>query len=168
MAVRGGNNGRGTLNNDTLVSDGAADVLRGAAGDDTLLGNGGNDLLDGGAGDDLLIGGAGADDLVGGGGRDVFRYAYEDSRPGAANRDVITYFDHRMQGDVVDLPHTFTFVTGAFTAPLQARVIAQGNAFPPAQRGALVQFDVDGNGAADFELLFRAALAPNPQPDWFV
>lgn len=44
--------GPATAGNDTLISDGASDVLDGLGGNDTLQGNAGNDTLNGGAGTD--------------------------------------------------------------------------------------------------------------------
>ena len=90
----------GSLFNDTLIGDGGANLLAGAAGDDrlvggegndVLLGDGlvgvlgpiflfthmgfvthGNDVLEGGEGHDTLIGGEGDDVMSGGGGHDRF------------------------------------------------------------------------------------------------
>jgi Ca2+-binding RTX toxin-like protein len=59
---------------DSLLGDGAANLLRGAAGGDILDGRAGADRLEGGAGNDLLYGGAGGDLLDGGSGFDRASY----------------------------------------------------------------------------------------------
>ena len=56
---------------DTLIGNGANNVLRANAGNDILSGNLGNDTLYGGAGDDTLSGGDGNDVLYGEGGSNV-------------------------------------------------------------------------------------------------
>ncbi len=61
-----------TNQNDSLVGNGAANLLDGMAGNDTLAGNGGNDTLFGGTGSDILIGGPGNDSLDGGEGADTY------------------------------------------------------------------------------------------------
>lgn len=59
--IVGVENVTGTINNDTLIGDGAANEIYGLAGADTLMGGGGDDTLVGGAGADMLVGGAGID-----------------------------------------------------------------------------------------------------------
>ena len=53
----------GSVGDDNLTGDSAANVLNGAEGDDTLTGGGGADTLIGGDGDDVLVGGGGTDIL---------------------------------------------------------------------------------------------------------
>lgn len=78
-------NGTGNGNNNTIIGNSAANILSGGAGNDKLDGDGGKDRLTGGSGSD------------------TFDYnAASDSRPGAANRDVITDFKWT-QGDKIDL-----------------------------------------------------------------
>ncbi|GAA4594460.1 Ca2+-binding RTX toxin-like protein [Actinoplanes octamycinicus] len=55
----------GSPENDTLIGNGAANLLDGADGDDTIRGGAGDDTLDGGAGLDSLFGEAGDDSLNG-------------------------------------------------------------------------------------------------------
>jgi Ca2+-binding RTX toxin-like protein len=57
-------NATGGSGNDTLIGNGAANLLQGGAGNDTLSGGDGADRLAGGAGADVLTGGAGADVFV--------------------------------------------------------------------------------------------------------
>lgn len=51
---------------DTIVLDGADDLVHGGAGNDVIKGKSGDDLLNGGPGDDVLEGGGGDDVLNGG------------------------------------------------------------------------------------------------------
>jgi Ca2+-binding RTX toxin-like protein len=82
----------GTLYNDVIQGDEAANRLYGLNGADTINGRGGNDIIDGGDGADLLDGGAGndliysADEtslsndiIVGGAGKDTVSYFGADS-----------------------------------------------------------------------------------------
>lgn len=62
---------RGTVFNDNIFGNGAANRLVGDAGNDTLNGDAGNDTLDGGDGNDQLVGGLNADSLIGGLGNDT-------------------------------------------------------------------------------------------------
>ena len=100
---------RGTLLNDSITGDGAAnafngsagrdrldgaggkDTLNGSAGNDTLLGAAGDDLLSGGGDDDSLDGGAGKDNLVGSTGNDTLDGAAgDDVLDGGDGNDVLT------------------------------------------------------------------------------
>ncbi len=54
---------RGARGDDTIVGDGASNVLVGNAGDDTITGGAGNDAFDGGGGDDVLLSLGGRDDV---------------------------------------------------------------------------------------------------------
>ena len=65
------NNLIGSGQNDTLLGNENANILRGGAGIDIIFGNAGNDTLEGGAGNDILYGGAGDDTLEGGLGGDM-------------------------------------------------------------------------------------------------
>ena len=58
--------------NSTLIGDGAANRLDGAAANDSLSGLGGADILIGSIGDDLLDGGTGINSLLGGTGNDTY------------------------------------------------------------------------------------------------
>jgi Ca2+-binding RTX toxin-like protein len=53
----------GSISDDTLRGNGAANVLDGTAGNDILVGEGGNDTLIGGLGSDSMDGGAGIDTI---------------------------------------------------------------------------------------------------------
>ena len=67
--------GAGGNGADTLIGDGASNVLRGGPGSDALTGNGSPDTIDGGADADVVYGQADAgDNLDGGSGRDLLTY----------------------------------------------------------------------------------------------
>jgi Ca2+-binding RTX toxin-like protein len=69
----------GSRHDDTIVGDGAANVLYGDFGDDTLFGGGGADTLHGHFGDDTLEGGAGGDVITGSWGVDTASYSTSNS-----------------------------------------------------------------------------------------
>ena len=63
----------GLSGDDVLKGRGGDDEIRGDAGNDTLFGNGQKDVLEGMSGDDDLRGGSGGDTLFGGTGSDVLK-----------------------------------------------------------------------------------------------
>ncbi|MBY0284297.1 MAG: Ig-like domain-containing protein [Sphingomonas sp.] len=118
------------------------------------------DTLIGGAGNDTFFGGLGADVLTGGLGNDLFRYtSVNETLVGSGDR--ITDFS---AGDRIELTQidadgnagngdtAFTFIgAGAFTNIAgQLRVIASGGDW-------LIEGDVNGDGAADFQILAQGA-----------
>jgi len=150
------------LNNITLGSSGD-DSLSGLDGNDTLRGQTGADTLSGGAGDDLLVGGSGADINTGGADADTFRIGYFESGTGAA-ADRIT--DFTTGDDLIDISgwdantgvggdQAFTFVgTAAFTSTAgELRYFDDGT-------DTWVQGDINGDGAADFEIILSGVLTP--------
>lgn len=143
---------------DLLLGDTRGNDLRGALGADRLIGRAGDDTLSGGAGFDKLSGNAGADVMSGGAGDDRFIYFnITDSRVGIIRRDVIEDFEtgsdqieiQRLDANVtVDGNQSFEFIgTDAFSAAGQVRVFQNA-----AQGFTLVQADVDGDGARDFQI----------------
>ena len=78
---------RGEGGDDWIFGDEGGDTLEGGAGDDLLMGGEGDDTLDGGDGDDMLVGGEGADMLTGGAGADTFVFGE------GHGDDTITDFD---------------------------------------------------------------------------
>ena len=125
-----GSSSGGGLGNDTLAAD--IENLRGSAFDDTLTGSFfvGN-VIEGGNGNDLIQGVGTSDTLTGGNGADVFIFGAF----AGTNLGTITDFS-AAQGDRIDLrpvdaiaggaDNAFTFVTGAFTAAGQVRVLQSG------------------------------------------
>jgi Ca2+-binding RTX toxin-like protein len=127
-------------------SDGLA--LTGNELDNRLVGAGGDDVLEGGGGRDVLVGGADADTFV-------YR-SLADSATGA-NRDVIRDF---ALGDLIDLggidaiassgiDDAFEFI-GDTAFSQQAGELRQSSV---GNGNTLISGDVDGNGAADFQIL---------------
>ncbi len=139
-------------NDNTLTAtDTHADSLYGGAGNDGLNGAHGDDLLVGGLGNDELFGSLGQDMLRGGGGADTFIFWSAAETPtGAGNRDVIV--DFSTGTDTIDLgviggTNAFTFIgTAAFSGTaMELNAISNGSE-------TIVQADIDGDGAADFEI----------------
>lgn len=155
----------GLTGNDRLAGGAANDLLSGGAGDDVLAGGPGNDVLDGGTGDDVLDGGAGRDTMSGGPGADRFVFSTTaDSRPGAP-RDTISDFS-LAHNDSIDLS-----LIQAITAGANKHLHLTGNAGANGFSGTpgevhwwingsrtLVQADVEGDGAADFEIVLSGGM----------
>jgi len=159
----------GTAQGDMLTGSVHANRIVGGAGDDvidagggsasdTLDGGTGNDVLNGGAGADILTGGAGRDVLAGGGGGDRFVYqAATDSRPGGSADRILDF----AAGDVLDLSAIDANASTTGTNDAFARVASFSGvagqftlAFAAATNITTLLADTDGNGAADFSILF--------------
>ena len=156
-------------NVENLIGSDQADNLRGDGGDNILEGGGVSDRLYGRAGDDTLIGGSGADALYGNLGADVMtggddagrrdRYIYfqlQESGVGAGNRDVITDFVSgedrieisRFDADITQgFKQAFTFVGDAGLSGAAGEL-----AYRFEGGNTIVEADVNGDGAADFEI----------------
>lgn len=177
---------RGLGGNDYLYGQSGNDKLEGGAGADYLDGGSGNDTLDGGDGNDALVeyqgtnvlgGGAGddtfnyvgysggyapgVDTLTGGAGRDTYRLYSYDARysPTSARADVITDFKAGVDGDMLDLAYTasylanYTYGDNPFLTG-HVRLVADGD-------DTLVQVDWDGTGSAGWSTMVRLqGLAP--------
>lgn len=115
-------------------------------------------------GANVVAGGGGADSLYGRGGADTFLFkTLADSTATASGRDTIQDFS-RVEGDRIDL-HLIDAVAGGSVNQAfkfigsadfhdkagELRSVASGG-------NTLVSGDVDGNGAADFSILLKAAL----------
>ncbi|MBX9699454.1 MAG: calcium-binding protein [Acetobacteraceae bacterium] len=134
-----GDNGRDTLEGgagmDRLDGGRGADSLIGGDDADELMGGDGRDVLDEGAGHGMLDGGRGDDTLTGGEGADAFIVA-----PDSGN-DVVTDFEARgpAQG-------AFDHIAFRDIAPEDVTVTDTAD-------GALVAWDVDGDGRRDGSVL---------------
>ncbi len=129
------------------------DSLKGLQGNDKLLGGGGRDSLVGDSGKDTLTGGAGRDRLTGGTEADVFVFAAtSETGKTLKSRDVIT--DFRSGVDDIDLRgidadtgtlgnQAFSFIGGSAFSGVAGQLRFAGGA---------VSGDVDGDGAADFQI----------------
>lgn len=120
------------------------DEIFGFVGDDILSGLGGNDRLNGGPGQDTLRGGKG---------RDFFDLNLAVDSVVGANRDVIVDFHHK-QHDKIDLEgidanetvganQAFKFIGSAHFTDHAGELRFKNH---------VIQGDVDGDGAADFEI----------------
>jgi Ca2+-binding RTX toxin-like protein len=165
-AVTGTGNG---LNNN-IVGLAGNDTLSGGGGHDELFGNAGDDVLNGDGGEDLLIGGPGADVLTGGYEGDTFQFNDGDCGLGAS-ADRITDFVQIVER--IDLrgidadtgtagDQAFSFVgTAAFSGVAgELRYAFDGV-------DTWVQGDVDGDGAADFEIVLSGGY-PMVSGDFFL
>ncbi|MBA3755652.1 MAG: calcium-binding protein [Nitrosomonas sp.] len=166
-AVNTLNGGNGT---DLLFGQGGNDNLNGNAGGDLLRGDAGNDTLNGGSGDDSLSGLAGTDLLSGGIGFDDFRFTAIGESVVGAGHDTIAGFDgvgaalqDQVDVNAIDAKtavggnQNFAFIsTTAFSAAGQIRVFNSGS-------NTVIQGNVNGNLAADFEILVQdgGAVAAN-------
>jgi len=144
---------RGGNGNDTLNGGDGDDKLRGGKGDDRLTGEAGADKLIGGAGDDHLRGGAGRDVLVGEAGADTFVFRKTADSGLGAEADRIADFESGQ--DVIDLSalaEGFVFSESGLTGT--------GPSVHLVERGGntKVKIDVDGDGAADMQIVVRDAL----------
>ena len=136
-----------------------------------LFGGGGHDVINAGDGADLILGGGGQDSLFGGAGADVFRYDSVSDSPAGAT-DLIAGFASGT--DKLDLSRidansgvegdqAFTWIgAGAFSgAAGELRVRDDGGY-------RWLEGDVNGDGAADFSILFYATAAPQVQGDFLL
>ncbi len=142
---------RGDAGANEFYTGGLTDRLYGRAGDDLLFGEGGADAFYGGLGADTMTAGDDADRT------DRFIYFnIAESGVGAGNRDVITDFVsgedrieiRRFDADITQgFKQAFDFIgAAAFTNTAgQLRYDQSGGI-------TVVQADVDGDGAADFEI----------------
>jgi Ca2+-binding RTX toxin-like protein len=164
----------GGAGQDSVTGGGGNDSLRGDAGNDSLNGGSGNDSLDGGANNDALLGGTGNDTLRGGTGADrltgsegrdlldagvdsasdLFIFSNVSQSVVGFNRDQILHFD--AAHDVISLS-----VIDANGAAAGNGVFAFSTTGPAAYSvwtvdagdNLRVFADVNGNKAADFEIL---------------
>lgn len=145
----------GSDGSDTLQGGGGNDSLVGGYYGDQLFGEDGNDTLDGGTQNDTLTGGAGNDLLIGGATNDTFRFTQiSDLGFGAGSRDIIQDFTHGQ--DVINLQGmNMQFIaTAGFTASGLGQIRFT---LDTANHQTILQFDSDGNGAADHDLLIANA-----------
>jgi Ca2+-binding RTX toxin-like protein len=154
--------GNGNVIGNTITGNAQNNVLRGLGGADTLVG---------GVGNDVLIGGAEADSMVGGAGGDQYRLlATTDSTTAA--RDTIAFSFGGANGiDRIDLSfidanafaagnNAFVYIGGAAFGGTGAASAGQLRAATIAPGQHVVQGDVNGDGAAEFEILVLSATGP--------
>jgi Ca2+-binding RTX toxin-like protein len=163
-----------------ITGSSANNRIGGGAGNDTLMGGAGGDSIRGGTGHDWIRGGTGADYLLGNSGADKFVY-YSVAEAGFASdgtgdfiRDFESFNSGATEPDRIDLHRidantataaddAFHFMTGEFTGTageLHAafgfvEVVDPDPYFPDESFQAniwLVEGDVDGDAAADFQI----------------
>ena len=157
-----GKRGTGNSLNNTII---------GNDGKNILSGKGGSDDIRGGKGADTIIGGRGPDDLHGGDGSDRFVFRSVSETPTSAH-DVIHDFEGG-SGDRVDLSaidadtlsggnQAFTFIGDDpfIGTPGELRYDFDGRS------RVTVEGDVDGDGLADFAIVFDTFFTP--QKDFFL
>jgi len=168
-----GNDGNDRLwgdgGNDLLSGGNGNDSLAGGSGADTLRGDAGADSLSGGTGNDLLVGGAGRDILTGGADADTFRFeSIFDSAASATARDAITDFlrgTDRIDVSAIDANfyasgnQAFAFVGSAgFGAANSGQIRSEVLLRDDGTGVTLIQADVNGDRAADFEIELRGTF----------
>jgi Ca2+-binding RTX toxin-like protein len=152
----------GNVLGNIIISGGGDDTVSGLDGNDTLRGQTGNDTISGGDGDDLIVGGSGIDDLTGGNDADTFRFSTFESGTGASADRVQ---DFAQGTDILDLAgidadlgtggnQTFSFIgNAAFSgAAGELRYFDDGT-------DTFVQGDINGDGAADFDIVLTGVVA---------
>ena len=143
------------LNNINGTGNGLANTLTGNGGNNILSGLDGADALNGGAGNDVLIGGQGADVLTGGLGADRFDFNSNTESAGV-NIDTIADFS-RLQLDKIDLSTIDAkagtpLINDAFIFIVNAAFSNTAGELRFDTTTSIVSGDIDGNGAADFEI----------------
>jgi Ca2+-binding RTX toxin-like protein len=159
----------GNVGSDTIKTGHGIDRLFGGDGNDNLDGNIGNDRVIGGAGDDTLNGNRGNDTVIGGlgtdslsGGKNADRFEFNDIAESVvgAGRDVIINFHHNQRDRIVlagidadttqDGNQVFTYINGADFNSVAGELRFENG---------LLEGDVDGDGAADFQIELTAVTA---------
>ena len=134
---------------------GVRGTLYGEDGRDLLVGGRNGESLSGGDGDDTLVGGLGHDRLAGGEGADTFRFTKLADSP-SAWPDVIQDLDN---ADIIDLSaidanHSLAgdqdfVLVGHFTGHAGELKLT----YRPGIDATLLEGDIDGNGAAEFQVM---------------
>ena len=153
----------------TLRGNAGRNAIAGGDGADLLIGASGNDRLNGGAAHDMLDGGLGRDVMSGGQGADVFVFArIADSGRSPASRDTILDFRHGE--DKIDLHaidavagtaknNAFRFTGSADFHGLKGELhLIKINAAGRAHDVTIVEGDVNGDGAADFQIALKGLI----------
>ncbi len=138
-----------------VSTKGGADYVQGGQFTDQVNGGSGIDILLGGGGADVITGGDDIDFLLGEEGADVFLFtAISDSAAGEAD----SILDFEQGEDIIDLYSIETSIaflgTGAFTGSggAELRTTNVGGVL------SIVNFDVNGDGLSDLEIVVYGAL----------
>lgn len=146
----------------SLLGGAGNDALKGGGQDDQIVGGAGNDTLQGHSRSDVLTGGLGKDELFGGAGDDRFVYT-------SGIESTVAAFDRIHDwggGDRIDLSaidtsapaggdQAFAFIGAAAFSGVagQLRSVTGSN--------ALISGDINGDGAADFQIQVNGAVVLN-------
>ena len=159
----------GGQNSDQVYGGNGNDEVRGASGDDYVYGENGDDVVAGGPGNDEVYGGegndilfgdrgnlstAGADKLTGGAGDDTFSYLAASESFGSTV-DAITDFKWGCDADKIDLSLIDAGVLSFdnnLTPTDDPGVTAHHVTWYESGGNTIVQADVDGNNAVDFQI----------------
>lgn len=156
----------GSRFSDQFRGDNDNNVINGGNGWDRLAGRQGDDTIEGGLGSDRLYGNNGVDVMTGGTTTQTDYFVFfraTDSGVGAGNRDIITDFQTGI--DQIDLGHVdansatvaddaFVFIgTTAFSST------AGELRFEQIGTETIAQADVDGDGAADWEVELTGTIS---------
>ncbi len=165
LLLTGSGNHAGTGNalSNRITGNAGANLLKGMDGSDVLDGGSGSDRLYGGNGNDTLEGGAGTDRLSGGAGRDVFVFRkVSDTTVSSGGRDTVLDFSSS-DGDLIDLrgidARAATSADNAFLFIGKSGFGKHAGELRYQKSGSdtLLSGDVDGDGKADFSILFSGA-----------
>ncbi|AZO77574.1 hypothetical protein B5U98_23225 [Bosea sp. Tri-39] len=155
----------GTDRADTLTGTAGSDFIHGNSGSDRLDGGAGNDEIRGGSGADILTGGFGADLMHGGDDRDTFVFrAAGESGVGAGQRDVVQWFQQGKDTIDLSLIDANTAMSGdqLFKFVGETRSVeANSVSFFKSGSSTILQGDINGDSAADFQIEFNSKLILN-------
>ena len=156
--------------NDTLDGGAGDDVLEGNAGNDVLTGGAGMDKLDGGPGNDRLSGGEENDEIMGGEGDDTIDAGSgHDMIEGGKGNDTITggsgadaFIVMPDSGNDVILDFEATGAAqGAFDHIAFMDILPEQVKVTDTADGALVSWDINGDGNADGSVLLKGVPMAN-------
>jgi Ca2+-binding RTX toxin-like protein len=150
---------------DIAFGAGDADVIDGGGDNDFIVGGGGVDVLSGGSGIDIILGGTGADTIDGGSGidfllgeegADVFLFTSTDDSP--TGGDITSILDFEQGADIIDLYSIETSIAFLGDAAFSGGSGAELRSTNVGGVLSIVDFDVDGNGTSDLQLLVYGAI----------
>ena len=150
--------GSGNDLGNTLIGSGGRNMLGGLAGDDFLDGQRGQDILFAGIGSDTLVGGRGIDDMHGGSDQDSDTFVFSSFKESRAGQDHDRIHDFISGIDKLDFSR---FDANESLIGKQDLIFSGSSASAyavwtvNAGMDLLLQADIDGNDAADFEILVK-------------
>lgn len=153
--------------NDTLTGGPGDDILEGNAGEDSLSGGAGRDKLVGGLGNDRLLGGEDEDELQGGDGDDIIDAGAghdmveggkgNDTIAGGTGADAFIVSSDSGHDVILDFEATGE-AQGAFDHIAFMEISPEQVTVTDTAEGAMVSWDINGDGAAEGSVLLRGVL----------